>query len=199
MFKLIGTMAVFLIGSIVGLSFYLQPDDIHACDDLPDLSVECSSVDAIVVVSGGDTEARTLEAVNLYKKGWATKLIFSGAAEDKSGPSNAAAMKSIAINTGVSESAILLDEYSINTKENAENVSAILTENNFSTIILVTSGYHQKRASLEFNKNSNVTIFNHPASNDSDWNNFWFVTPMGWTLAISELIKIGIFYVTGIF
>ena len=41
---------------------------------------DCRKADAIVVVSGGDTNARTDEAIKLYKEGWAPLIVVSGAA-----------------------------------------------------------------------------------------------------------------------
>ncbi len=182
---------ILLIGIIVGLSLYLQPDDLRNCNDKISALKPCLVVDAIVAVSGGDTNARTDEAIRLYENGWSDTLIFSGAAQDKSGPSNAAAMQTRAIASGVPKSSILLDETSATTKQNAENSQTLFTERNIKSIILVTSGYHQRRASLEFNKlNSNVTVVNHPVTRDKDWSVWWWTTPRGWALAVSEFFKI---------
>lgn len=196
-------LIVLIILVIVGISVYLQPDDLRQCGDNTSRSKtisNCQPVDAIVVVSGGDTSARVAEAIKLYNGGFANKLIFSGAAQDKTGPSNAAVMKTIAINAGVSPSSILLDEYSNTTSENAQNSKTIFNELEIKSAILVTSGYHQRRASLEFSKRiTGVKILSHPAKQDSDWSTWWFVTPRGWWLAGGELVKIVIFYVTGWF
>lgn len=192
-------LAVFVVLTIFGLSVYLQPDDLKDCDKTPSVNSSCGLVDAIVAISGGDTDARADEAISLYKNGWSTKLVFSGAAEDKSGPSNAAVMKIRAINAGVPETAIFLDDNSESTKQNAENTQAIFAEHNIKNIILVTSGYHQRRASLEFNKHTQgVTILNHPTSTDKDWSFWWWASMRGWWLAGSEIAKIIAFYVVGV-
>jgi len=189
---------IFIIATILGINFYLQIDNLAGCGEKPGTGTNCQKVDAIIAISGGDTTARTDEAIVFYKNGWADILIFSGAAQDKSGPSNAAVMKKNAISAGVPESAIKIDEYSETTKQNAENSKAIFTKNNINSVILVTSGYHQRRASLEFNRRaSNVKILNHPVKSDKDWSMLWWMTPTGWFLAVSEIIKIGIFYMSG--
>ncbi len=180
-----------LIAIILGLSIYLQPDDLRNCNDTVSTLSPCTAVGAVVAVSGGDTNARTDEAIRLYKNGWSDTLVFSGAAQDKSGMSNAAAMQARAISAGVPESSILLDEYSATTKQNAENVQTIFASRNIHSIVLVTSGYHQRRASLEFAKRaSSVTVLNHPVSQDKDWSMWWWTNPRGWYLAVSELVKI---------
>lgn len=186
---------IVLVALIVGISIYLQPNNFLGCTTAPGDKAECSKADAIVVVSGGDTVARTNVGIELFKNGWADTLIFSGAAQDKSGPSNAAAMKLQALGAGVPESAIDIDEASANTKQNAENTRSIVSEKNFHDIILVTSGYHQRRASLEFNKMADgVIVRNHPIITDRDWSWFWWVTPRGWWLVGGEVAKITAFY-----
>lgn len=184
---------------IIGVSIYLQPNNFSKCSDSPSIEGDCATVDAIVAVSGGDTNARTDKAIELYQKGWADTLIFSGAAQDKTGPSNAQAMAIRAESQGVPNEAILLDEYSETTEENAANSQSIFERTGIHSVILVTSGYHQRRASLEFNKRTDdVVIMNFPTE-DRDWNSWWWVTPRGWWLASSELAKIGVFYGKGVF
>ena len=184
---------------IIGLSVYLAPDDLAGCSDQPSSQQGCGKADAVVAVSGGDTSARTRQAVDLYHKGWAPKLIFSGAARDKSGPSNAEAMRREARDLGVPDSDIITEEYSETTKQNADKTQAILDRNHISSVIIVTSAYHQRRASLEFGARSqgSVTIRNHPVASDDQWSMWWWLTPTGWYLAVSEFVKIVAFYVGG--
>ena len=195
------TLLIILISVIVfiaGIAIYLQPNSLRGCPEVPNGKGNCQPADAIVAVSGGDTNARTDAAIKLYQKGWAPLLIFAGAAQDKSGPSNAAAMAARAVDQGVPAAAIEVDELSATTEENASNVRSIFKQNNVGKVILVTSAYHQRRASLEFNKRTdNVAILNAP-TNDSDWSFWWWVTPRGWWLAGGELAKIVVFYAGGI-
>ena len=181
---------------IIAISVYLQPNDFMACGKQPvSNDSKCGSADAIVVVSGGDTQARTAAGINLYQQGWARYIVFSGAALDKTGPSNAAAMRKQAEAQGVPSDVILIDEQSANTQQNAQNTKSIFKDHNFNNIILVTSGYHQRRASLEFNNMADgVTIRNYPVTQDNDWGWSWWMTPRGWWLAGGELVKIVAFY-----
>lgn len=187
-FMLLAFMFAF---GVVGISLYLQPDDLRKCGDYPTGEGKCVAVDAIVAVSGGDTNARADEAIRLYKNGWGKWLIFSGAALDKSGPSNAAAMTQRAIEADVDQNSILLEENSANTDENALKTDSIFSAHNIKSAILVTSGYHQRRASLAFEKNtSGVEIINHPVKEDKNWSKFWWISPKGWYLVGGELVKI---------
>lgn len=188
---------IVLAGFIIVASLYLQPNSFLGCGAKPLVDTSCDTADAIVVVSGGDTEKRTDAGITLFKNGWADTLIFSGAAFDKSGPSNAATMKIQAEKAGVPTRAIIIDETSANTQQNAENSKSLFEKNNFHDVILVTSGYHQRRASLEFNKLAEgVIIRNYPVVNDGDWNfAWWWLSPRGWWLAGGEVAKIIAFYV----
>jgi uncharacterized SAM-binding protein YcdF (DUF218 family) len=187
-------IVIIFIGILTfGINTYLTPDDIDSCKTGPSEVKNCEIADAIVAVSGGDTSARAREAIKLYKAGWASTLIFSGAAEDKTGPSNAQVMTDLAINEGVPPRDIISEESSETTAQNAVKTQAILEENDIKSIILVTSPYHERRARMEFEKVSrSVSIRSHPTSDDSGWSSLWWLTPSGWYLALSELVKIGI-------
>ncbi|MBC7564608.1 YdcF family protein [Candidatus Saccharibacteria bacterium] len=195
LFIIPGLLAAF----ILGVSFYLQPNDFIGCGEKPDTTnTQCAKADAIVVVSGGDTFARTDEGIKLFENGWASSIIFSGAAQDKSGPSNAAAMRLRAVNSGIPSASIYTEEDSATTEENALNTRTIFKDNKFDTAILVTSGYHQRRSELEFKReNTSITVLNHPLLKDKDWSYLWWLTPRGWWLAGGEVIKITAFYIQG--
>jgi uncharacterized SAM-binding protein YcdF (DUF218 family) len=192
---IIGILVIAVI--IISLGIYLAPNDLAGCGRGPTGEGKCKKVDAIIAVSGGDTPARTNEAVRLYQQGWASSLIFSGAAQDKSGPSNAAVMREEAVAAGVPASAIMIEEQGETTKQNADKTQQLLEEENINTVILVTSAYHQRRAGLEFSERSagKVTVINHPVASDKQWSAWWWLTPGGWYLAVGEFIKIMMFYV----
>ena len=178
-----------IIWGIIGIGFYLSSQD------------KLEKAQVIIVISGGETRGRTNEGVNLYFEGYAPKIIFSGAARDqeKSGISNAEMMTEIAQAAGVPEKAIILEEKSQTTFENAQNIQKILEENHWRSLILVTSPYHQKRAYFSFKKalGENYTIINRSAT-DSKWRkNGWWKTASGWYLSLNELQKIFYLYTTG--
>lgn len=184
-----GVLVVFAL-IIWGISSFLAPDDIAKCGASPSQKSGCGPVSAIVAISGGDTSARTAEAIRLYQAGWANTIIFSGAAVDKSGPSNALVMKQQAIDAGINATNILIEEQSETTKENASETKSIFDQYGIKSAILVTSAYHQRRAGLEFRSaNPGVTVLNHPVASDKHWGSFWWLTPNGWALAIPEVVR----------
>lgn len=196
MIKSVVTIVLVFVLLVAGLGVYLGPDDLVSCASGVDETKGCNKADAIIAVSGGDTSARTGEAIRLYQQGWADTLIFSGAAQDKTGPSNASAMRTLALAAGVPESAILTEDTSETTRQNAELTKKLLQDNDIHTVILVTSAYHQRRASLEFNKRTDgiAKILNHPVPEDNQWSRLWWMTPQGWWLSGGEFFKIIAFY-----
>jgi uncharacterized SAM-binding protein YcdF (DUF218 family) len=166
-------------GFLFGIGFLISPQD------------KLQPSDAIVAISGGETTSRTLEAVKLYKQNLAPVIIFSGAASDPNSPSNALAMKRLAVQQGVTPSDILLDEAATNTLQNASDVAFIVKTHHFHRIILVTSPYHQRRASVAFHValGSDVAILNHSAV-DQNWRRTnWWATPYSRQLTWDEFKK----------
>lgn len=190
---LIGTLAVFLV-LVLTIGAFLGPDDLRSCGNRPGERPPCQAADAVVAISGGDTSARTAEAIRLYQNGWAKKLVLSGAALDDLSPSNAAVMRHQALEAGVPADAILIDQDSRTTLQNAAFVHQIFKDNNIKSIILVTSAYHQRRASLEFGRYQDIEVRNHPVPSDRQWSALWWLTPGGWWIAGSEIAKIIGFY-----
>ena len=175
----VGLIAAACIALVVGIGYFLSPQD------------KLSQADLIVAVSGGETRQRTREAVKLYKNDFADRILFSGAAEDKSGPSNAAAMRAQAIEEGVPAERILIEETSEDTASNAANSAPIIASVGARKIILVTSPYHQRRASLNFHDQlgKDVEIINHSAT-DSSWRkSSWWQEEFTRGLTLSELQK----------
>ncbi len=164
---------------IIGIGFFLSPQN------------ELRKADLIIAISGGETQQRTREAVRLYNQNYAPKLLFSGAAQDKSGPSNAAAMRAAAITAGVPAEDILIEEASTTTAQNAAQTAPLIHSMKANSIILVTSPYHQRRASLNFRQilGPTIAIINHSAA-DSSWRkNSWWSNAYTLKLTTSELQK----------
>jgi uncharacterized SAM-binding protein YcdF (DUF218 family) len=147
--------------------------------------------DVIIAISGGDTAARTYEAIKLYRDGWAPYLLFSGAA--KTGDvSNAESMRNQAVSKGVPANRIFIEEQSTTTYENAKFSKTIIENNNWDKVILVTSPYHQKRASMTFNfvLNDNIKIINH-SSSDKYWSeSMWYRGDKNRNTSLEEISRV---------
>ncbi|RJO62082.1 YdcF family protein [candidate division WS5 bacterium] len=178
LFKLAIVLVVLAAVLLLGASLYLSPQD------------KLEHADAITVISGGDTDARINEGVALYMDGFSDRIIFSGAAAEGE-VSNASAMKNIAIRKGVPAKAILIEEDSKTTEENAIDVARIIKDEEIKSIILVTSPYHQRRAYEAFRDalGKDFRIINHSAK-DSRWRKAdWWSNSEARFLTLGEIMK----------
>lgn len=193
--KAVTAVAALILVTVIGgylaliiLGGYLTPAD------------TLKRADAIVVLSGGPD--RIEWGIKLYQDGWSPRLLLVGAALDKSGPSNAAAMRKTALRAGVPDTAIFLEEDSTNTLENATFSKLVLDSFGAKSIILVTSPYHQRRAYETFKavyEKENINIINSP-SGYSSWNSKeWWAKPASADLTTSEILKIIWAKITGEF
>lgn len=115
--------------------------------------------DAIVVLTGG--KGRAEEGLSLLRQGRADLLILSGVNED----ADAASIFFYSRLAQKEHDSIVLDKVSRSTYENAEVVSGIVREKGIRSIILITSGYHMKRADFIFRHIAapDVIIYNYVA------------------------------------
>lgn len=120
---------------------------------------------ALIIVLGGDnTGERVNEAVNLYREGYAQKILMSG------GPlawelTYAEWMKKHAVALGAPFQAVLLEDKSRSTIENAQFTLPILKQNRIRSFILVTSPTHSRRAKRVFKKvyaEEGIKMISHP-------------------------------------
>jgi uncharacterized SAM-binding protein YcdF (DUF218 family) len=149
--------------------------------------------DAIVAISG-DTGARADSAIALWKQGYAPILIFSGGSSDPESVASAELMKRTAVAAGVPANAIVVEETSATTEENAQHVAELMRSRGLESAILVTSPYHQRRAAMLFEREfgpAALSFRNHPAD-DPDWDaTFWWTREPSRTRTLIELAKLG--------
>jgi uncharacterized SAM-binding protein YcdF (DUF218 family) len=120
---------------------------------------ESGPADAIVVFAGGVGESgqagggaqeRVARAIELYHAGLAPRMILSSGYIFTL--REAEVMKAIAVANGVPEDAVLLEQRAANTRDNVTNSAAMLDQHGWKRILLVTSPYHMRRASLTWHK-----------------------------------------------
>ena len=128
--------------------------------------------DAIVVFAGGVGESgraggglqeRLKTAVDLYRGGYAPSMILSSGFVY--GFKEAEIMRALAIDQGVPAERIAIEERATNTFENVRFTDAILKQRRWRSILLVSSPYHMRRASLVWRKVApDVTVVPTPPS-----------------------------------
>ncbi|MFH1542549.1 MAG: YdcF family protein [bacterium] len=130
------------------------------------VSDKLKPADVIVVLAGDGYGDRVNAGVKLYQQKFGKSILMSG------GPlawrlSNAEWMKRQAVYMGVPASAIMLEENSRSTLENAWYSLEILRERPVKRIILVTSDFHTRRAGRTFKKifkKHDIEVIVYPAA-----------------------------------
>ncbi|WP_044642194.1 YdcF family protein [Risungbinella massiliensis] len=101
-----------------------------------------------------------------------------------------------ALDMGVPLDAILVENESLHTRENAEYVLTLLKKHNLSRVILVTSPFHQLRTYLTFSKafqQHGIKITNYYADT-GEWNpTTWFLSKNHRNLVKSEVERIKLY------
>lgn len=148
------------------------------------------TADAIVVLGGhtannkvnwfdsgpSPTRSRIQRGAELYQAQRAPLILVSGAALDR-GTSEAQLMARYLRQQHIDENAIVLEEHSFTTKENAIFSAKILQEKDWHRILLVTSALHMPRAVAAFEK-ENLEVIAAPVGpqitpNSSAWLDLW--------------------------
>jgi len=151
---------------------------------------ELKPADVIVVLAGEEKE-RVEYGVKLFKEGWARKnrIIMTG------GPvvgrhTYAALMKEQAEELGVQGKFILLADRSRSTEQDAQYTGEILKKNRYTSVVLVTSPYHSKRASIIFRRMlPGVRVIIAPS--DKSWLSFdqWWTRTRDRDMVLNEWSK----------
>jgi uncharacterized SAM-binding protein YcdF (DUF218 family) len=123
---------------------------------------EAVPADVIIVLGAGLTNdgrpnwalsRRSEHAAELWKNGYAETIICTGGVGRNviNGRSEADGCREVLMREGVPQSAIVLEDTSRSTEENALNTQAIMREAGWETAILVSDSYHVFRARYIFN------------------------------------------------
>jgi len=144
--------------------------------------VDNDSIDKsdVIVLLEGDGYNRYSKAVELFKKGYSKKIVFSGGITDYDyGSFPFEDIYPKILSEGVPQEAIIHEDKSKNTLEQAIEVIKLSKLKNWKKIILVATHDHQYRAYLTFLKqvlihNSEIQLFNSPVRNLTWFNkNSW--------------------------
>jgi uncharacterized SAM-binding protein YcdF (DUF218 family) len=122
---------------------------------------------------------RSTQAAALWQKGLVTHVICSGGTPGDVRRSEADACRELLVEAGVPASAILMEDRSRSTEENAFYTRQVMDEHGWKTAIVVSDGYHLLRATWLFTQ-VGITVYTSPAADPSFGN---WLTSMGRELA----------------
>ena len=101
--------------------------------------------DAIVVLGGNDGD-RASRALELFKAGYAPKIVLTGLERGRaSPPANLTWRAEYLVARGVPKSAVRFEVYSENSYEEAENILELMKKQGWHTVIAVSDPPHMRR------------------------------------------------------
>lgn len=93
---------------------------------------------------------RSLIAAKAYREGYAPVIICTGGVSENQTRSEAQGCRDILLGEGVPDAAIVLEEHSRSTEQNAINTKAIMAARGWRRAVIVTDSYHMLRAGWIF-------------------------------------------------
>ena len=148
---------------------------------------DCLTKSDVAILLEGDGFFRFHKAVELYRDGMVSKIVFSGNIIDKGyGSYPFEELRPFIINAGVKEEDLIHEDRSLNTREQAVEIVKMAIHHGWKKLALVASHEHQYRAYLTFlrevlDSNSGLILYNAPVRNLS-----WFVDN-GWGIRFERL------------
>lgn len=153
----------------------------------------------LIFVFGAKTPARAEKAVELFKKGLAPKILFSGRGSsfEQAEESEAEKYQAIALAAGIPKEAIILEIKAITLPDNVKRSLNLLDRlgESYGQVILVNSPYSQRRGSGYFMKYSpvNTVVYRvNCQTREGLRANDWFTNETGIKYVLGEYGKIWI-------
>ncbi|MDE0610505.1 MAG: YdcF family protein [Anaerolineaceae bacterium] len=162
---------------------------------------QAAPADVIVLLGAGleqgDRPSRSMtrrlqQVAKLFSRGLASQVICSGGTGAGRSRSEAAVCGEILQQQGVPADAILLEEGSRSTEENARFSAALIDDRGWERVILVSDGYHLLRARLLFQRFGQPVLTSpaaHPPPGPWLWNTLREVAVLHW-LGLRYLLNI---------
>lgn len=148
---------------------------------------DCLQKSDVIVLLEGDGLNRYQKAVDLYNRGIADKIIFSGGITDyEYGSFPFSEVLPHILKTGVPENVVIHEDKSLNTREQSVEVVKMAMVHNWKRLVLVATHEHQYRAYLTFlreviDSGNEIVLYNSPVRNLG-----WFIET-GWGKRIERL------------
>ncbi|MDR6552314.1 YdcF family protein [Paenibacillus qinlingensis] len=138
---------------------------------------EVSNSDVIILLGGeGGFGERSRKAVELYKNGYATKVLLTDGTFDYKHDMEINKMLAKVESLGVPEESIMLEDHAQNTFENAKYTKEILEQEGMQKALVVTSDWHTLRTRLTFKKvykNSGIDLHFVAAPSEFTFDQWW--------------------------
>ena len=155
-----------------------------------------------VILIPGSSQFNLMEkAAELYNRGFAQYILPSGGSNSKltNYESEWEYLKTIGIQLGVPDIAILKEDKAQNTFQNAQFSWDLIKETNIEvqSVILVCKSYHSRRAFLTYKSifPSDIKIYISPVLDERQISkDNWFLDRYKSTIVMNEVAKIGVYF-----
>ena len=156
---------------------------------------ELQPAQAIVMLSGGD-DSRMVEALSLYNDNYGTVIILTetGRQLGNYDTLHSNDIRIQLLNNGVPSGNILITDIKVSsTLDEAYAIKKLLTNQQFSSAIIVTDPYHTRRTALTFRSvfiGSPIKLIFRPVRGSWFNSRTWFLSLDGWKYTILEYLKL---------
>ncbi|MHB1627560.1 MAG: YdcF family protein [Bacilli bacterium] len=152
----------------------------------------------VIIVLGGGSRDRVQRAVELFRRGYAPEFIMSGGAMYNARQSQAEHMRQQAMDMGVSQRDVILENRSNSTYGNAVYSRSLVVHRRFTSAIVVSSDFHMRRVQFIFDKVFSKTgvrlTFCAAPSRQFD-PGFWWRTPRSAEITLIEYSKLAVYWI----
>ena len=154
------------------------------------------ATDAALVLAGDPDYERTKTGARLVLAGEARLLILTGG---EPGPGDSAtSLRDEALAMGVPEGSIRMEQVSTSTHESLVAIRDILARERVRSLAVVTSPYHQRRASWAAKRTLHgVAVVNRPADPSSWRPEGWWKTAWSRKIVFGEYLKLAYYILRG--
>lgn len=156
---------------------------------------ELQPVNAIVMLSGGD-ESRMGEVLSLYEDGYSKVIILTetGQLLENYDTLHSKDIRVQLLNNGIPSGNILLTDIKVSsTLDEAYAVKKLLTNQQFTSAIIVTDPYHIRRTAVVFREvfsDSPIKLIFRPVRGSWFTSRTWFQSLDGWKFTGLEYLKL---------
>jgi len=150
----------------------------------------------LIVVIGGRRRERADKAVDLYLRGLAPRILFTGGDKRKVGEAEALRLRDLAVERGVRPEDVLVETRAVNTMENVLYSCALVDReigfDNLNAVILISSPMHMRRVKRAFATHCprHVKIVCVPDDRDDTNRDNWWTDPAWRDTVLRELEKV---------
>jgi uncharacterized SAM-binding protein YcdF (DUF218 family) len=157
-----------------------------------------SQADAIVVLGGdGGDFFRVQQGVDLFNRGYAPVVVFSGGTLKDAGLACSSAQLSLeaAQQLGLLAGAAIIADGAQSTYDEAVNIRRLAQQHRWHSLIVVTDLFHTRRAARTFRTLlPDTTIYLSAAPNPNYDASRWWQTEEGLVTVLNEVIKLGFYW-----